>query len=36
MIILTIDEIKERGQSVLAKYGLNEVYLFRRSADDNH
>lgn len=27
MIILTIDEIEERGQSVLAKYGLNEVYL---------
>lgn len=28
MIILTIDEIKERVQPILAKYGLNEVYLF--------
>ncbi len=36
MIILTIDEIKERVQSVLAKFGSNEVYLFRRSVDDNH
>lgn len=36
MIILTIDEIKERVQPILAKFGLNEIYLFRRSVDDNH
>ena len=36
MTILTVTEIKERVQPTLAKFGLNEIYLFRRSVDDNH
>lgn len=36
MTILTVNEIKERVQPIFAKFGLNEIYLFRRSVDDNH
>lgn len=36
MAILTVNEIKERVQKILAKFGLNEIYLFRRTVDDNH
>lgn len=36
MTILTVNEIKERVQPTVATFDLNEIYLFRRSVDDNH
>lgn len=36
MTILTVNEIKERVQPILATFGLDEIYLFRRSVDANH